>query len=195
MKIKEQEPEGCVHCGKTVRSLGLCSSHYYRFNKYGDALAIKPKRAAPARDWLFESLRQDTDECIIWPFTRSKDGYARVDIDGVLVFASRYVCEIENGPPPSDRHEAAHTCGKGHSGCINRKHVVWKTHRDNIADKRVHGTLPQGEKHNQAKLTEASVLEIRSLRGLVSRKQIAMRFGVGRSTIDNIIDGVTWRHV
>lgn len=185
----------CKHCEKPVRSLGLCRTHYHKLNKYGDALAPRPKRAAPARDWFMRAMEYDGDECQMSPFLRSQDGYARFEIEGKLVFGSRYACELQNGPRPTDKHEAAHTCLNGRNGCVNKRHVVWKTHAENIADKWAHGTMLVGEAHHQAKLTEREVLEIRSLRGAVSRRELAKRFGVKRATVDNIIDGATWRHV
>lgn len=76
----------------------------------------------------------------------------------------------------------------------NRK-ASWKTQKENIADKIVHGTVLSGEKHHQAKLTEREVREIRRLRGKVTRKDLALQYGVKRSTIDNVLDGSTWRSV
>lgn len=185
----------CQYCDKPLRSASLCSAHHYRLKKYGDPLATRPKRYAPAVEWFMNAMEYRGDECMLWPFYRSPEGYARVTIDGKFVFASRYACELENGPPPSPEYQAAHSCGKGHAGCINRMHVTWKTVAENIADKWTHGTMLIGEKHHQAKLTEKEVVEIRALRGKISRRQLSEMYGAGRSTIDNIIDGVTWRHV
>ena len=197
-KVRTPEPEGpnlCKYCDRPVRSLGLCNHHYHKHNKYGDALAPRPKRASPARDWFLKALEYEGDECQLSPFCKSKDGYARFEIDGKLVFGSRYACEVAHGPPPSINHDAAHTCRNGRNGCVTKRHVIWKTHKENISDKWDHGTMLVGERHHRAKLTEPQVREIRGLRNAIPRKAMANKFGVGVSTIDNILDGVTWRHV
>jgi len=48
-------------------------------------------------------------------------------------------------------------------------------------------------KHPQAKLTEDSIREIRQAVGTV--RQIAARFGVGRSQVSDIRSGKSWKHV
>lgn len=53
-----------------------------------------------------------------------------------------------------------------------------------------------GEQSHTAKLTEADVLEIkRMLRDGVSRKDIAEKMGVSKTTISNISTGYRWSHV
>jgi hypothetical protein len=54
---------------------------------------------------------------------------------------------------------------------------------------------PVGGEHYNARLTEASVAEIRSLRGKVTQKNLAIRFGVGGSQIQRIMTRKAWRHV
>jgi hypothetical protein len=75
------------------------------------------------------SLLLETDECVTWPFSRNRDGYPSGQ-------KHRWVCEKVNGPSPSARHVAAHSCDRGHEGCINKRHLEWKTHAENMRDKR-----------------------------------------------------------
>lgn len=101
---------------------------------------------------------------------------------------SRVICERMYGPPrPGD--EAAHSCGNPE--CLNRRHVRWATHVENEADKRQHGTLNVGERNGHATLTTVEVDEIRRLRsGGLKLDEIAGRFGVQKSTVSRIANGI-----
>jgi len=52
-----------------------------------------------------------------------------------------------------------------------------------------------GEAHPNARLTRAQVVEIRQEAKVpgTSRAWLAKRFGVSRTTVDNIVRGLTWR--
>ena len=52
-----------------------------------------------------------------------------------------------------------------------------------------------GEEHPNAKLTRAQVIEIRRniLVPGTSRAWLAKQYGVSRTTVDNIVGGLTWR--
>ena len=51
-----------------------------------------------------------------------------------------------------------------------------------------------GELHPNSKLTRAQVVEIRTEAKVpgTSRAWLAARFGVSRTTVDNIVRGLTW---
>lgn len=86
-------------------------------------------------------LRYEGDECTIWPFTRNDRGYARTRWNGKLRNVCRMICEKVNGPPPTRVHQAAHSCGNGHLGCVTKRHLSWKSPQENSDDKYVHGSL------------------------------------------------------
>lgn len=50
------------------------------------------------------------------------------------------MCQKAHGDPPSPKHDAAHSCGRGHEGCVNPNHLSWKTKKQNQADRITHGT-------------------------------------------------------
>lgn len=157
-----------------------------------NGVVYRRNRKSRSRDWAEEAVKFQGDECLPWPFS-APGGYGEFQYKRVRVRVNRYVCEKVHGAPPTDRHEAAHLCGN--SLCCNPRHLAWKTHIENIADKRIHGTLLMGERHHQAKLTQKQVLEIRSLHMKKPLRRIAEKYGVGRATVENIIYGVTWTHV
>lgn len=102
------------------------------------------------------------------------------------------VCEAVHGPAPSPHHEAAHTCGRGSSGCINPNHLRWATPTENQADKIEHGTSNRGERCAASRLTEDDVIEIRRLKGKMTQKEIAEIFGVNYITVGDIHNSRTW---
>lgn len=53
----------------------------------------------------------------------------------------------------------------------------------------------KGERHPKAKLTEQQVLQVKQLNGLMSVKDIALKFGVKYGVIDDILNFRTWRHL
>lgn len=128
-------------CGKIHRARGWCPAHYYRFSMHGDPLGGAPARDGAPMRFIHEVALQHTgEECLIWPFGRNGDGYGSVQVDGKMVNAHRYLCQIAHGEPPTATHQAAHSCGKGHLGCVAKNHLRWATPAENQADRLIHGT-------------------------------------------------------
>lgn len=179
-------------CGKPHKGHGWCNAHYKRWLRYGDPLAGGPPLGEPRRFYRETVLTYDGDECLIWPFGGLSCGYATLSVDGRSRLVSRLLCEEIYGPPPTPRHEAAHRCGKGHLGCVTRRHLRWATPTENQADKLLVGTDNRGSKCGTSKLTERDVIEIRSLHPALTHKEIAARFSVARTTITLILTGKNW---
>jgi hypothetical protein len=116
--------------------------------------------------------------------------------DGVIhKFAvHRLVLTAFVGPCP-DGMEACHFPDPSSANC-RLENLRWDTKQGNMADKVRHGTDPKGERNPRAKLTREQVAEIRSRAGHgESRRSLARRYGVGRTTIDFIVNGGTWKDV
>jgi hypothetical protein len=73
------------------------------------------------------------------------------------------------------------------------ENLEWVTRQQNNAEAGASPFVP-GSQHPGAKLTEADVLEIARLirEGAVTRKAIADRYGVTRTTINGIASGKNW---
>ena len=73
------------------------------------------------------------------------------------------------------------------------------THSKNIQHGHDMGLMntPRGENHSRAKLTKSQVLEIRTRYsdGGVTQKELAMEYGVGSSTIGEIVNRRNWTHI
>lgn len=170
---------------------GWCWTHYTRWRRHGSPEVIKLGKPA---EWIDRHLDNKGEECLIWPFARRSNGYGTVVYDGVYGSAHRVMCRLKNGPPPTDKHEAAHSCGNGSKGCVNPMHLTWKTSKENNADRILHGTSNRGERMGSSKLTSAQVLEIRSayVPRVMSYSKLADKYGVSSSAIGDIIRGKNW---
>lgn len=186
---------GCENTGRLRR--GWCQMHYSKWYSHGDPLTPqrKPPNGEAARYFSDVVMAYEGDECQMWPYARNKEGYGivtRGDKPGMCL-VSRRVCAKVHGPPPTPDHEAAHSCGHGKDGCYTKRHLAWKTHAENEADKLAHGTHNRGERSGNAKLTNAQAIIIKGLVGKQTDLAIARQFGVSTTTIREIRVGTRWR--
>lgn len=178
--------EGCS--GKS-RSLGLCD-HHYKVSRG----VIREAREKPAGLAFLEALLEGDDRaCIFWPFGKNGAGYGIVTYEGRQQVASRVVCILAHGHPEDESLHAAHSCGNGHLGCVNPKHVRWATCAENLADREMHGTHIKGERHPLAKLCNADVVEIRAARDAGETcRSIADRYKISSSMVSMIHQRKSW---
>jgi len=157
------------------------------------------RHAKEIAKWFEENLSHVGDECVVWPFGGAPDhhGYRRIKIkrSGKVHPVPRAIAIEAHGVPPSETHQAAHTCGRGDIGCVNPSHIYWATPQENQLDRRKHGTDPRGVRQNTAKLTEEDVRLIRRLHGEAYQADIAKEFGVSRDTVQQIQYRKHWSHV
>lgn len=185
-------------CGRKTKAHGLCNRHYLRKRAYGDATGGPRRLKGEIQAWIESHLDYNSDECLIWPFCRKSDdgrdgGRGRLTVGRKTVFAHRYILELAKGPPPAQERHAAHECGNGHLGCVNPKHLSWKTELENHADKFRHGTTMRGDKSPVAKLTEDEVISIvEKLRLGQSCTDISREYHVSFSTVWSIKRGDNW---
>ena len=132
------------------------------------------------------------DDCLRWPFSRDQHGRGNLRANGRGWWAHRLMCTLAHGEPPTPKHTAAHECGKGHEGCVNPRHLRWKTQKENLADCARHGTLARHRYGPGGKLTAAMAQEIRDARGKVTQRRLAAIYGVSEGAINDIWRGRTW---
>jgi hypothetical protein len=140
-------------------------------------------------NWLKAHVEHDGDDCLIWPFYRKPEGYGTLGHLGKVRRAHNLMCELARGPAPTPRHQAAHSCGNGHLGCVHPKHLSWKTCRENRIDSNNHGT---GAALKTRRLTLDRVERIKLLKGQKSLYELSEEFGVRPDTICKIWRGETW---
>ncbi|MFB6448386.1 hypothetical protein [Bradyrhizobium tunisiense] len=103
------------------------------------------------------------------------------------------MCEKVNGPQPTSRHRAAHSCGNGQKGCISPNHLRWKTCQEIADGMRARGTLMRGETHVFAKVTANDVADIRLMKGEFLQREIGKIYGIEQSTVSSIQLHKNWR--
>jgi hypothetical protein len=188
--ISECSVDGCIARGGRR---GLCVKHYARWKRHGDPLVITMAPAGSHIEWLYQHVAYQMDDCLQWPFPRStKDGRGYTDFRGSRIGAHRAMCFLAHGDPSVPSLEAAHSCGKGHEGCVNPRHLRWATTRENEADKIEHGTRLRGMSIGNAKLTADDISAIRSLCGTMRQSEIAALYGVKQTTISAIKRRQIW---
>jgi HNH endonuclease len=182
---------GCA--AEAIRPKGMCGPHYSRYNIYGDPLAPRPDTKPVA--WLKRlAVAPPTDECVLWPFGLTTTGYSKVKWNGRTTSAHRVILELTVGQMPPDKHTAAHSCRS--RSCVNPFHLRWATTKENMADKRRDDTEAWGERNGHSVLNNRTVLLIVRLhqQGKTPR-QIANDTGINPSTVRDVVNGRTWRHV
>lgn len=140
--------------------------------------------------WLKERVNHNSDECLIWPFSRNHQGYGQVGHHGKVHKAHRVMCRIAHGEPPAEYFEAAHSCGNGYAGCVNPRHLSWKTPLENRLEANAHGT---GRGHRRKQLPADVVRKIKE--SPKSYLEIANEFGVYFGTVGKIKRGELYPNI
>lgn len=155
-------------------------------------LKMAAKGEGKSYQWLLAHVDYRGDDCLKWPFGGDpKSGRGALQHNGIKRWAHRWMCMLAHGEPPTPKHTAAHECGKGHEGCINPRHLKWKTQAENLADCARHGTQPKHTYGSKGLLTRTQAAEIREQRGVRTQAQLAADFGVSEGAINDIWRGRT----
>jgi len=106
---------------------------------------------------------------------------------------ARFIVAVRDELDMLGEWDTRHTCNV--RACVNPDHLLSGTRQDNALDRYEQGTAPVGERAPNAQLTEQAVREVHKLASSMTQASIADQFGVSSTTISNILNGVTWRHV
>lgn len=131
--------------------------------------------------WVMAHVDYQGDDCLKWPFSVDpRVGRGMMGHNGEDYWAHRYMCELAHGHAPEGKPQAAHSCGNGHKGCMNPRHLSWKSNSENQLDRRRHGTVIESWR---SKFTPERIAELRSLRGKKTQMQLAEQFGCSLGTV------------
>lgn len=134
--------------------------------------------------------------CWQWIGKDNGDGYGTIMDHRIRYSTSRYSWILAFGHIPKGLH-VLHRCDNRR--CVNPQHLYLGDNRMNTADKVEKGREAKGEMFKSAKLTEATVREIRKRYEYGSRENgtvaLAKEYGVSSSLVGAIVHGKNWKHV
>ncbi|MGB7022330.1 MAG: hypothetical protein WBD73_00895, partial [Candidatus Acidiferrales bacterium] len=162
--------------------------------RHGDPLRSDKTPYEDILKFFQDATKYQGDECIFWPFSKKMNyPIMRTEKRSRPKCVHRLVCSKINGPPPSDRPLAIHSCGNGHLACITPSHLRWGSVYDNLADMELHGTRARGTRLGIATLTECEAQEIYQRAHSGERtSRLAAQFKITRSTVYRIKIGKLW---
>lgn len=199
----------CRQCGVEFSKPRSQADRLFHTAKCFHAYQDDPQR------FLEKILRPD-GELTCWPHTAKPgaDGYVAISIGGLFTKAHRHAWVLASGAPIPEGFLIGHICDNpictrndGPLGTyeVNGRllprygHLFLGTDKDNGEDKEVkrRGKHPVGERHGNAKFTDASAVEVRRLyaTGEFSQRGLAQRFGVTQASISKVVLGRTYGHL
>lgn len=143
---------------------------------------------------FFAKTAPGENGCIVWTGCRHENGYGLVKRDGKHWLAHRLSWTFRHGEIP-DGKNVLHRCDN--PPCVNIEHLFLGSQQDNVTDMHNKGraVAPSGADSGQAKLTEDEVIAIRQLRGRVTQRELAKRYGISQAHVSAIQRGAWWRHL
>lgn len=167
------------------------------------------QRLKPINERFFDHVDKTSDsECWNWIGSIAKNGYGKVRVNGGIQSAHRVAWFITYGEIPADMW-VLHSCDNPR--CVNPGHLWLGTTQDNTADRHRKGrdakglkngrythpeTIPRGEGHHNAKLSDDAIRQIRKRRFMgVYLHVLAKEYGVVIRTITAIVSKRAWPHV
>ena len=121
-----------------------------------------------------------TDSCWLWTGTLDKDGYGAWWLEGKLFRAHRAMMELAGRAIPPNL-VSRHLCNV--RNCVNPKHIVAGTVKENVHDQLVLGT------HSRLKYSKEIVNKIRAEyeSKQVSQRSLARKYGISPSHVNEIL--------
>lgn len=130
-----------------------------------------------------------SDSCWLWSGSLYSNGYGRFGVSTRGLLAHRVAVALADIDVP-EGSLVCHRCDVRH--CVRPDHLFVGTHKDNMQDMHRKGRANPacGERNWRAKLSDAQVSELRSMRaaGLL-HKDLARHFGVSRKQVSVICSG------
>ncbi len=130
----------------------------------------------------------------MWTGAKNAEGYGVIGAggnNGQKLRAHRVVYAEAKGVIPEGKI-IMHTCDA--PACCNPAHLVLGTHAENVADKIRKGRCYTGDHRGKnSKVTPTQVRRIRKAKG--TQMEIADRFGIGQTTVSDILNRKTWSHI
>lgn len=179
------------NCSRPRVKRQWCNAHYIRWRRYGDPLggarARRPGGLTEAETfaWFMPGDPPPADQCWDWPAATVK-GYGVLKGDQGLAYAHRVSYRIHHGP--TGQEQVLHSCDR--PICVQPAHLSLGGPPDNLRQAAERARMPRGERHHNAKLTEADVRLIRA--SSLPHRTLAESLGVSENTIRQIRVRTSW---
>lgn len=175
------------NCGQPAKTRGWCKAHYSKWLKTGDPTTPNKRRGRgpEALKKILNTKKFPVKKCVVdWPAGTKQRGYPTVEWENKRQQVSRIVCRHFHGIP-KDRHAVCrHLCNN--PTCYNPNHLRWGRQKDNVHDKKEHGTWGM-------KLTAVQVAGIYA--DPRSYKEIAETYDISTGMARLIKNRRVWKHV
>lgn len=126
-------------------------------------------------------------ECIEWKGATNSGGYPITWFQGKTAYAHRVLMNALKG------EVVLHTCDN--PKCVNKDHLRKGTAADNSRDMVEKNRQASGKQCARAKYTEQDILAIRKLKGTLSSRLVAEKFGMSKTNVLDIWNNKIWRNV
>ena len=160
---------------------------------------VHARKGAPWQERFWLRVRVgNVSECWEWQGSRGPHGHGAVRRDGKHIRATAIAWFLFHGEWPPEGMDICHHCDN--PPCVNPAHLFIGTAKDNMQDAIRKGRFKflrprPGEHNNNAKLTWASVAEIRERYSAGENiSQLSRAFRVARSTLREVVNGRNWRN-
>ena len=179
----------------------LCSRPFSRAPRKGgclycsNACADAGKKKSTLEKFLGFVGSKTATGCRLWTGCVHKNGYGAIGVDGCgKSLAHRVAYELFVSPIP-DGLWVLHRCDT--PACVQPTHLFLGSPQDNVDDMRSKGRGTIGDNHPNSKLTDQEVAIVRELYdfALASQKELAAYYGVGKQTINAIVNRKSRKHV
>lgn len=135
------------------------------------------------------------NDCLIWLGGVDHYGYGRITIEHKRYRVHRVMYEMVYNPIP-DNKVIMHSCDI--PNCVEPEHLSVGTQYENIMDafRKGRNGSAYGEKQSNTILTAEKVIAIREEhKRYHSLKELAKKYGVSVSSINQIVRGKRWNHL
>ena len=136
--------------------------------------------------------RLGPDDCWNWTGSKADRGYGQIRINRRNYTSTRVAYYLTYGEPGPIR--VLHDCNN--NLCCNPKHLYLGTQSQNMKQRHLDGRYDsRGSLNSRAKFYDSDIIKIRKLGQTQTAAAIAKHYGVGPSSIEDILNYVTYAQI
>ena len=201
--MADQNPTCTVpKCEAQSIARGLCRLHYKRWWRTGDTDSREKRPSGMTHGDLvqyYSTRAKHAGDCLITAKNPNRQGYSVVWNGITMVMLHRLVLEAKMGRTLLECEQANHRCNR--PSCINPDHLYAGSQQDNMRymwdSGRGRGGFAHGTINGMAKLNDDAARKIieHGIQETMTRRELALQYGVTYSVIAKIQRRESWKHV